>query len=103
MSISQVSTSRTEKITSSFQRSHRGMIAAASFGEEAHGVAKLECLALYISLCDKFQAARHGLTCISPAITCELSTLPPPQSRGRWIGTVPADSMSQLVNVRLPN
>lgn len=36
-------------------------------------------------------------------MTDELSTLPSAKSLRRWRGTVPADSMSQLVNVRLPN
>lgn len=43
------------------------------------------------------------LTSINFSMTWELSTVPSGLSLRRWIGTVPADSINQLVNVLWPN
>lgn len=80
------------------------MIAAHALGKQTYGVTSFECLHGLGELhCIPRATGGQFFTCMSISITSELSTSPSAKSLRLLMGTVPADSINQLVNVLRPN
>lgn len=78
------------------------MISAHAFGEKANSVPKFQYLDVRVV---REYVAQKGNdpTSNNFSIASVLSTAPSTKSFRRLMGTVPADSISQLVNVLCPN